>query len=130
MQNPLWCLVVNTAYLKLRQGGPLGRIVFRGIERSRQFLEEPARVVLIRAHEAVADHRADLRINRPVDEHAEGLVAEGFEFFRFVEVTALVGGFVGRILVGGGWRFRRTGVGEEKRKRSENGKGSVCFQDE
>ncbi len=94
---------------QFRQRGPIGRVVFGGVEGLRQFLEETAGVAFIRADQAVADHRADLGINRPVDEHAERLIAECFQFFGLVEDLSLCGGLVGSVLIGHGMSTRQGG---------------------
>ena len=94
---------------QFRQGGPFGRVVFGGVEGLRQVLKETAGVVFIRADQAVADHRADLGIKRPVDEHAECLIAECFQFFRFVEDLSFYGGLVGSVLIGHGMGTRQGG---------------------
>src|SRR3954447_23199447 len=61
------------------ENGPVLGIELAGVERLREVGEESAGVVVGGAGEGVADDRAELAVDGPVNEEAEALVAEPFE---------------------------------------------------
>ena len=92
---------------QFREHGPILGIELARVERLRQLGEEAARVIVGRAGQRVADHRAELAVDAPVDEEAEALVAEPFEP---VGLVALDAGAAGGVAL----RGERAGGGKEE----------------
>jgi len=60
------------------ESGPILRIEFAGVERLRQVFEKALRVVVGRADERMANHRAELAVHAPMNEQAKALVTKPF----------------------------------------------------
>ena len=61
------------------EGGPIVGVEFVGVEGFGEVVEEAVGVIVGCADEGVADDRAELGIEAPVDEEAEALIAEPFD---------------------------------------------------
>jgi hypothetical protein len=70
---------------QLRQRSPVLRVKLAGIEGPGQVVEEAVGVCLVRADQRMRDDNSGLRIDRPVNEHAEAKVAEPFQAVGLVQ---------------------------------------------
>ena len=71
---------------QLRQSGPILRVEFAWVERLWQFREEPAHVILGRAHQGMADRRTELAVDTPVNKQAEPLIAKPLQAIGLIRV--------------------------------------------
>ena len=83
------------------QRGPVLRMVLAGVERLGQLLDVALQVVLGGADHRVADDRAELGVEVPMNEQAEALVAKPFEAVGAIGERGCGCGRCGRIRGGG-----------------------------